>query len=341
MIPIGRFFAGAGLCMAVLWSGALAQDAKVSLRFSHWLPPAHQIHTDIVAWSKAVETASNDSIEIKIFPASQLGAAKDHFDMAKNGIADFAWTTAGYTPGLFPALEVADIPLLMKTSDGGSRALNEWYAKFAVKEMADVKLCMVHVGPVATFHTKKPVKRPADLAGMRVRPSNGVLAQFVADNGASAVNVSATEARQALERGIADAIAFPWGSLVLFNIDKSVSHHTDAPLFFAGAIHVMNKATYEKMSAAQKKVIDDHCNTDWAGKFMAGWANWEAEGRGKLAAMGGHTFHTLNADDMAAWKAATQPTLARWKAGMQKAGHDPEPVLKSYLDTLAKHNAAN
>ena len=104
MKSIGRFFAGAGLCMAFLSSGADAQDAKVSLRFSHWLPPQNQVHADIAAWSKSVETASGGSIEIKIFPASQLGAAKDHFDMAKNGIADIAWTTAGYTPGLFPAL---------------------------------------------------------------------------------------------------------------------------------------------------------------------------------------------------------------------------------------------
>ena len=29
----------------------------------------------------------------------------------------------------------------------------------------------------------------------------------------------------------------------------------------------MNPKTYDAMSASQKKVIDDHCTTDWAAKF--------------------------------------------------------------------------
>ena len=39
------------------------------------------------------------------------------------------------------------------------------------------------------------------------------------------------QSRDALERGVADALTFPWGSLVLFGIDKVVKFHMDAPLY--------------------------------------------------------------------------------------------------------------
>lgn len=340
MKPIRHLVAAIGLATA-LASGAMAEDAKVTLRFGHWIPPQYPFHKDAEAWAKAIEKDSGGTIEIKLFPAQQLGAAKDHYDMTKNGVVDIAWINMGYTPGRFPAIEIADIPMLIKSADGGSKALQEWYAPIAEKEMADVKLCLVHLGPAGTLHSKKPVKRPADLKGLRVRPGSGALAQFIADNGGSAVQVPAPEARQALERGVADAITFPWGSLVLFGIDKTVNHHVDAPIYFVGAAQVMNKASYAKLSPAQKKVIDGHCGIEAAGKFVTGWVAWEAEGRAKLGAMSGHTFQKLEAADLAAWQDGAKPLLARWSEAAKKAGHDPDALLKSFRAALARHNAAN
>jgi TRAP-type C4-dicarboxylate transport system substrate-binding protein len=256
-------------------------------------------------------------------------------------VVDIAWINMGYTPGRFPVIEIADIPTLIKSADGGSRALQEWYAAIAEKEMADVKLCLVHLGPAGTIHAKKPVKRPADLKGLRVRPGSAALAQFIADNGGSAVQVAAPESRQALERGVADAITFPWGSLVLFGIDKTVSHHVDAPIYFVGAAQVINKASYAKLSPRQKQAIDGHCGVEAAGKFVTGWVAWEAEGRTKLGALPGHSFTALDAADIAAWQDAAKPLLLRWSEAVKKAGHDPDALLASFRAALAKHGAAN
>ena len=47
---------------------------------------------------------------------------------------------------------------------------------------------------------------------------------------------------------------------------------------------MFNKAKYEQMSAAQKKVIDDHCTNEWAGKAASPWADFEHAGIKKLKA---------------------------------------------------------
>ena len=46
------------------------------------------------------------------------------------------------------------------------------------------------------------------------------MANFVTQLGGTNVQSSAPEVRDIIERGVADAVTFPWGSVVLFGIDK-------------------------------------------------------------------------------------------------------------------------
>ena len=47
--------------------------------------------------------------------------------------------------------------------------------------------------------------------------------------------------RDILERHVADAVTFPWGSLVLFGIDKVTKYHMDVPLYVTTFAFVFNK----------------------------------------------------------------------------------------------------
>src|ERR1044072_3551685 len=91
---------------ATLWSrGArLPQDKTVEWRFSHWVPPSHPMHPSAEAWAASIDKASGGTIKIKIFPAQQLGKAFDHYNMARDGIADVAHVNPGYEPGRFPVM---------------------------------------------------------------------------------------------------------------------------------------------------------------------------------------------------------------------------------------------
>jgi hypothetical protein len=61
---------------------------------------------------------------------------------------------------------------------------------------------------------------PDDVKGMKIRPAHATMANFVTQLGGTNVQSSAPEVRDIIERGVADAVTFPWGSLVLFGIDK-------------------------------------------------------------------------------------------------------------------------
>jgi TRAP-type C4-dicarboxylate transport system substrate-binding protein len=328
--------AGAAFLIA---ASANAQDKPVTLKMASWVPAQHPLNPSFVAWAEDIKKASNGTITATLFPSEQLGKAFDHYDMARDGIADVAYVNPGYQPGRFPIMAGAGLPFIFSNAKGGSAAIDAWYRAYAAKEMKDVKFCFAFIHDPGTFHSKKKLLLPSDVKGLKVRPATSTIGQMITLLGGTNVQASAPEARDMLERGVADAITFPWGSIGLFGIDKVVTQHMDVPLYTTPFVWAMNKDKYESMSAAQKKVIDEHCTTEWAEKVAAPWADFEYGGRAKLAGQAGHESYKLSAEQIDAWKKAVAPTEAAWAEGATKAGHDPKQVMESLKSTVAKYKS--
>src|SRR3977135_4494675 len=273
------------LLLAASVTPALAQEKTFELKISHWVPASHPLQKALEDWGAAVEQASGGTIKYKVYPAQQLGKAFDHYDMARDGIADVTHVNPGYQPGLFPIIGAGELPFLMSDGKGGSMALDAWYRKYAEKEMKDVKFCLAFIHSPSSFHSRsKKVLVPDDVKGMKIRPAHATMASFVTQLGGTNVQSSAPEVRDIIERGVADAVTFPWGSLVLFGIDKVTKFHMDVPLYVTTFAFVFNKDKYDQFSPAQKKAVDDNCTTDYAAKVGGPWGEFEHEGIAKVKA---------------------------------------------------------
>src|SRR3982751_5224040 len=159
-----------GLALALLAAPqALAQDKTIELKLSHWVPPTHPLQKAMEDWSASVEKASNGTIKSKIFPAQQLGKAFDHYDMARDGIADLTYVNPGYQPGRFPIIAAGELPFFIGDAKGGSEGLDAWYRKYANQEMKDVKYCLAFIHAPSSFHSRgKKIVVPDDVKGMKV-----------------------------------------------------------------------------------------------------------------------------------------------------------------------------
>ncbi len=119
--------------------------------------------------------------------------------------------------------------------------------------MKDVHFCFAFALDPGTWHSRtKKIVMPEDIKGMKIRPANATLGEFVTMLGGTNVQASAPEAREVLERGVADAITFPWQSTILFGIDKVVKYDMDMPFWSGIFVWVMNKDRYASMSPAQQ-----------------------------------------------------------------------------------------
>jgi TRAP-type C4-dicarboxylate transport system substrate-binding protein len=337
-----RILVGGALAIALALAAPLApaQDKQVELKFAHWLPAQHPLaKLGFIPWAKSVEAASKGSIKVTIYPAQQLGKAANHYDMARDGIADLTWANPGYQADRFPIFALGELPFQFSEPGAGSKALDAWYRPYAAKEMKDVHFCFAHLH-IGTIHSKKPITDPAQINGMKIRPSQGTMAQFVTLLGGTNVQVSAPEARDALEKGVADAITFPWHSIITFGIDKVVKYHTHMKLYAATFAWTMNKDFYAKLSPSQKKVIDDHCSNEWAAKIGADWGNDEDSGEQLMAKLPGHTIVNLTDSQRAAWRRAAEPLTAAWLKKPNDSGINTQEALDSFHKALKTYNAA-
>jgi TRAP-type C4-dicarboxylate transport system substrate-binding protein len=326
--------------LAALMSPAMAQEKTFELKLSHWVPASHPLQKALEDWGAAVEKESGGTIKYKVFPAQQLGKAFDHYDMARDGIADVTYINPGYQPGRFPIIGAGELPFLMSDAKGGSMGLDAWYRKYAEKEMKDVKFCLAFVHAPSSFHARnKKILVPDDIKGMKIRPADATIANFVTLLGGANVPSSAPEVRDIIERGVADAVTFPWGSLVLFGIDKVTKFQMDAPLYVTTFAFVMNKDKYNQMSERQKKAIDDNCNTEAAGRVGEPWGKFEDAGLDKVKAEAGQDVYTLTAEQTALWKKASEPLIKTWSDSVRRTGIDADAALAELRASLTRYNA--
>ncbi|MFC0200498.1 TRAP transporter substrate-binding protein [Paracoccus rhizosphaerae] len=317
-----------------------AAQADTALRLAHWLPPGHALQTTgFEPWAQSITQASDGKISFTLFPAQQLGSATDHYDMARDGIADITFVAPSYQPGRFPIISLAEQPFMVTNGIEGSAAFNDWYQQYAAEEMPDVHVCMAFMQDPGTLHTVEEVILPTDLQGSSIRPANAVMGSMISLLGGASIQVPAPEAREVIARGAAEGITFPWDSVYLFGIDKETKYHIDFPLYTTVFVMAMNKATYEGMAEDERTVIDEHCTSEWAQKLAKGWAEQERSGRTRALEDPAHSVHQPTADELAAWREATAPLGTSWAEEVSAKGHDPQSIEASFGEIMGKAGA--
>src|SRR5690349_10309354 len=158
----GRAVLALSATLALAAGAVHAQDKPVNLKMSSWVPAQHPLNPSLQAWADDIKKASNGTITATLFPSEQLGKAFDHYDMARDGIADFAYINPGYQPGRFPVFAASSLPFMVTNAKAGSAAIDAWYRQYAAKEMKDVHFCFAFAHDPGALHPKKEVLLPTE-----------------------------------------------------------------------------------------------------------------------------------------------------------------------------------
>ena len=305
----------------LLPAAAGAQDKPIELKFSSWVSAVHGHHTGVmVPWVKMVEEKSGGRLKITIFPGSTLGKAVDHYDMVKDGIADMGFTTPGYTPGRFPLITATELPLLFKSSRGGSLAVMAVFDKYFKAEFKDVKVLWFWVHPPGHFHlAKKQVKVLEDLNGLKIRAATPMLTTMVKTLGAVPVSIPAPDTYTALERGTVDGTIFPWEAISSFKIA------------------FMNQKKYDSLPPDLRKVIDD-LSGNWGAEFNGKvWDQNELVGIEAIKKAGG-TIYTLPPEERQRWAAKLKPMEEDWVKSMDAKGLPGRQLLGDLREAIKRYD---
>lgn len=331
------------LAVSVVWLAAAglasAQDKPIELKFSSWVGPAHGHHTQVmVPWAKMIEEKSGGRLKITLFPGSTLGKPADHYDMVVNGIADIAFTSPGYTPGRFPLISAAELPLLYKSAKGGSLATWSLFDKYFKNEFKDVKVLWIWVHPPGHFHlAKKPVQKLEDLAGMKIRAATPMLTNMVKALGATPVSIPAPDTYTALERGTVDGTIFPWEAISSFKLAEVLKYHAAVGLYASPLFTFMNQKKYDGLPPDLRKVIDDVSGA-WGAEFTgAAWDRNELEGIAAIKKVGA-TIYTVPQEERQRWGARLKPLEDEWIKSTEARGLPARPLLGDLREAIKRYD---
>ena len=85
--------------------------------------------------------ASNGTMKLQIYPGATTRQSFDHYDMARDGIADVAHVNPGYEPGRFRSW-AEELPFLLSNPRTAAPRSMRGTANTPVKEMDDVNYCL-------------------------------------------------------------------------------------------------------------------------------------------------------------------------------------------------------
>lgn len=331
-----RFALGMGLALAWLPMPASAQT--IELKLSHWGPPTHVNQKVFLPWAEMIEKKSGGKLKVTVFPGGVLGKPADHWDMGQNGVVDISWGTHNYTAGRFPLTSAMDLPFLINSSKGGSRALHEFYLKHLQKEHEKVKVLWLQCpAPFQLHMTKKAALTPADLAGVRIRTGGGQLSEIVKSLGAVPVALSVPETYNALERGVVDGTILPYEAAKAFKLAEVAKHVVDVRIFTASQFTIMNLEKYNSLPPDLKAVIDE-LSGPWGAEFAgAAWDKAEDEGLAAIKAAGVQQ-HKITDEQRAAWREKTRIVEEEWVRSMEAKGLPAKQALADLRQLLKKHD---
>ncbi len=266
-ITLATVIAAAGIALSGCSSDEQAASASsesdkvTTLRFSHFLTANDNINTEgFEPWAKRIEEDSNGRLKVEIYPSSTLSEAGATYDASAKGTVDIGMQVQGYTAGRFPLTQIVELPGISNTGQQQTCILYKLYNDGAISdEYADTHLLsLMGTGQGALHTVDTPIRKPADMKGMRIRQPSVVASHVIEALGAAPIGIPAGDVYTSLQRGVIDGMAATWQPIQAFRLDELLNTHTNIPFYNSTIVVSMNKDKYNSLPDDLKKVIDDN-----------------------------------------------------------------------------------
>lgn len=253
-----RAFTGGVLASPFIIQAASAQ--ALTLNVNSALTADDPMFKGLEAFKSGIETRSAGRIAVKLFPSSQLGPDEDVLEQARAGAGVAVLVDGGRLApfvrefGVLGAPYVADgFPQLRKIAT--SALFDQWTEKLRTASGHQVLSFNWFQGQRHLL-TNKPVSKPADLAGIRMRtPGAPVWLETIRAMGATPTPLPWTEVYSALQLKAIDAAEAQhpavWGSR-LYEVIKFITKTAHINLITG---LVGSKVWFDKLPADLKTIV--------------------------------------------------------------------------------------
>ena len=202
---------------------------------------------------------SDGRLDIRIYSGGQLGSERDTLEITSFGGLDLNRVNLAPLNSIEPLTTIPSLPFLFRSTEHLRATLDGEIGDTILDSLVPhhlVGLCYYDSGERCFYNTKRPILRPEDLHGMKIRvPNSDLYVAMTKALGADATPMALAEAYQALVQGVIDGAENNWPSY------ESGRHFEVAPFYsltrhvMAPEMLVMSLSRWQKLSDDDKTLV--------------------------------------------------------------------------------------
>lgn len=314
-------------CLTTLAAMAIAMPAMAAdynLRAVVGSNVNDEDYDGITVFKDYVEAASNGKMSVEIFAGTQLCAnGAECLQGIADGSLDVYISTSGGAAGIFPYVQVFDLPYLLRDDRVAETVLRGPFVDVLRKKALESSGGMIRLMTIGNTggwrnfaNTKKTIKQPSDMEGMKIRTVVADLPQeLVKALGASPTPIPWPELFTSFQTGVVEGskngitdimgMKFPDAGLQYMTLDGHA---------YMGALWWMNNDAYQGLPDDLKRVVSD-------GFYALQQATFASPKRKSIQAYqdfvaGGGTLYVPTPEEKAMFKEAAAPVYDWFNANV-------------------------
>lgn len=302
----------AAASVAVLSATAvMAQDASVTLRLSTPNPAAHPYSVGAYKFADLVREATGGTVTVEVFPDNQLGGPGAVAQGVQLGTIDMGIVATAHLAPYNGDAAAFDLPFLFSSKQEAYNKLDGAAGSLLSQGLEAkniVALSYFDGGFRSLFNTQRPIHKPEDLNGMKLRAINSpVTIDSIAAMGGTPVPLAWSDLYSALQQGVVsggETGPTQMWSQKFFEVAKYMSLTNS--VFTAGPI-IISKRRLESLSEAQQAAV--RAAALEAAKFQRNLAEEEEK---KVLARLAEAGVMFNDVDMESFRKAVEPVWQKY-----------------------------
>lgn len=201
-------------------------------------------------------------LSVKLYPDQALGNEDEKLDQVSQGLLEVSNSFLGKAGQLDPTIFGFNLYYLFDSLAHADRVIEDTDVMDRINAGLTKKgvrlLALASVGSFSGLaNSKRPIKTPADMKGLRMRAMDKVQTEYLSAWGASTVIVPWAEIYNALQTGVADGYINPAIVPVMFKHTELLKHYSDVKVGVPFRVIICSEQWYKALSAKDRKIVDE------------------------------------------------------------------------------------
>ncbi|MHB8772262.1 MAG: C4-dicarboxylate TRAP transporter substrate-binding protein [Syntrophales bacterium] len=250
--------------LAIIAFPVCAQQ-KFTLKFNHVLGVKEPYHQGFTDWAKAVNQKTKGGLKIDVFHSAQLGVEEDIIEQIRQGANVGQNTDSARLGNYVPGIAVMNGPYFATTLEEVIKIKNTPTVKAWTEELANKfglkVLSFTWVQGYRHFFTNKPIKKPEDLKGMRIRtPPAPIWQESVRALGATPVAMAFGDMYPALQQKAIEGVELVYNNIPAGRFYEVLKYANETGHIMLINFEVISAKFFNSLPADYQKILVEECD---------------------------------------------------------------------------------